>query len=202
MTLCLYASPVSGHCHRVELFLRLLGLPFRHERVMTADTKTPDYLAVNPFGQIPALQDDDVVLCDSNAILIYLALKYDLDRVWYPADPLIAGQVQRWLSLAAGEVRYGPALVRSIRLFGNPSDLAAAQKITQRFLGFMESHLANRTFLAHTHATIADLSCYAYVAHAPEGGVDLTPFPHIRAWLGRIEALPGFHPMQKSVPAV
>ncbi len=77
-------------------------------------------------------------------------------------------------------------------------DLAQARAIAQRLLGFMESHLASRTFLAAEHATIADLACYGYMAHAPEGGVSLDGYPALHAWLKRVEALPAFVPMPAS----
>ena len=199
-SITLYGTNLSGHCHRVELLLRMLNLPFRYETVSPADRNSPCFLALNPLAQIPVLTDGDLTLPDSNAILVYLALRYDGARIWYPADPVIAARIQRWLSVAAGEVRFGPAMARVIRVFSQPGDLAAAQQIAARVLPFMDAHLADRSFLAHEVPTIADLACYSYVAHAPEGGIPLEPYPHIRAWLGRIEALPGFTPMPRSEP--
>jgi len=202
MSITLYGNPLSGHVHRVEMFLAMLGLPYHVERTMASDTKTPEFLAINPYGQIPALRDGDRIVCDSNAIIVYLALRYDAGGPWYPQDPLIAAEVQRWLSFAAAEVRFGLAVARAIKLFGNPSDLAAAHKLGNRFLVFMDGHLAGRDFLAHSHATLADIACYSYVARSPEGGYDLTSFVHIQAWLRRIEALPRFLPMPETSPPV
>ena len=113
-------------------------------------------------------------------------------------NPVIAAHIQRWLSLAAGEVRFGPAMARAIRLRVRQGDLEAAQKIADRLLMFMDAHLADCRFLANDAATIADLACYSYVALAPEGGIALEPYRHIRAWLERIEALPAFTPMPRS----
>ncbi len=197
-SIALYGLHLSGHCHRVELLLRMLNLPFHYETVSRADFGSPRLLALNPLGQIPVLTDGDLVLPDSNAILVYLATRYDTARAWYPDDPVIAARIQRWLSLAAGEIRFGPAIARAICILSRPGDLAAAQKIAARVLPFMDAHLADRGFLAHDTATIADLACYSYVARAPEGGISLEPYPHIRAWLARIEALPGFTPMPAS----
>jgi glutathione S-transferase len=197
-SITLYGMNLSGHCHRVELLLRMLNLPFRYETVSPADRNSPRFLALNPLAQIPVLTDGDLVLPDSNAILVYLASRYDGARTWYPADPVIATRIQRWLSVAAGEVRFGPAMARVIRVFSRPGDLAAAQQIAARVLAFMDAHLADRSFLAHDTPTIADLACYSYIAHAPEGGISLEPHAHIRAWLTRIEALPGFTPMPRS----
>jgi len=197
-SITLYGLPLSGHCHRVELLLRMLKLPFHYEVISRSDLSSPAFLALNPLGQIPVLKDGDLILPDSNAILVYLATKYDDARVWYPVNPVIAAHIQRWLSLAAGEVRFGPAMARAIRLLVRPGDLEAAQKIADRLLIFMDAHLADRRFLAKDAATIADLACYSYIALAPEGGVSLEPYPHIRAWLERIEALPAFTPTPRS----
>jgi glutathione S-transferase len=200
-SITLYGLPISGHCHRVELMLRMLGLEFGYEVISRADFVSPNFLALNPLGQIPVLKDNELVLPDSNAILVYLATKYDAARVWLPADPVIAAHVQRWLSIAAGEIRFGPAMARAIRLLVRPGDIEAAQKLAERVLTFMEGHLAQRNFLAHEAVTIADLACYSYVAVAPEGGIPLAPYPNIRAWLERVEALPGFTPMPRSPQA-
>ena len=113
--------------------------------------------------------------------------------------------MQRWLSIAAGELFHGPATARSLVIWGVPpgADPVRAAAIAGRLLAFMDGHLATRRFLAAEHPTIADLACYAYTAHAPEGGVSLEPYPAVRAWLVRVEALPGFVPMARSpVPAV
>ena len=197
-SITLYGLPLSGHCHRVELLLRMLNLEFHYEVLSRLDVSSPAFLELNPLGQIPVLKDGDLVLPDFNAILVYLATQYDRARTWYPADPVTAAKIQRWLSLAAGEVRFGPATARAIRILSRPGDLGAAQKIAERLLIFMDAHLVERAFLAHDAATIADLACYAYVALAPEGGISLEPYPHIRAWLERIEALPAFTPMPRS----
>jgi glutathione S-transferase len=201
-SITLYGIPLSGHCHRVEMLLRFLGLPFRYEQTPPPALQSPAFLALNPLGQIPVLTDGDLVLADSNAILVYLARRYDRAGVWLSDDPVISAQIQRWLSIAAGEVKYGPAIARFICVFSAPGDLAAARKIADRLLPFMDNHLAGRAFLAHDAATIADLACYSYVTHAPEGGISLDPYPNVRAWLARVEALPGFAPMPRSpVPA-
>ena len=96
------------------------------------------------------------------------------------------------LSIAAGEIMYGPALARAIAQWQAPGEAARAALIAQRVLGFIESHLAGRRFLAADHATLADLACYGYLAHAPEGGNGLDAYPALRSWLKRVEALPDF----------
>ena len=201
----LHGTKLSGHAHRVELLLRMLGLPYAYRDAPAAVRETPAFLALNPLGQIPVLEDAGLVLADSNAILVYLAKRYDPDRHWLPKAPEAAAAVQRWLSIAAGELSFGLAAARAITLWNMrpDADPVRAKAIAGRLLAFMDGHLAApRAFLAAGHPTVADLACYGYVAHAPEGGIVLDPYPAVRAWLGRVEALPRFEPMPRSpVPA-
>jgi glutathione S-transferase len=175
--------------------LNALGLAYRFVAAPKDVRASPAFLALNPLGQIPVLQDGDLALADSNAILVYLARRYAPDSGWLPQEPVAAAHVQRWLSIAAGEVMHGPAIARMIALFDLPDDPVRAARIAGRVLAFMDGHLADRTFLAADHVTIADLACYSYVAHAPDGGVALEPYPAVRAWLSRVEAQPWFRPM-------
>ncbi len=191
----LHGMPLSGHTHRVALMLNALGLAYRFEDSPGPVRASPGFLALNPLGQIPVLRDGDLTLADSNAILVYLARRYAPDGPWLPLEPVAAAGVQRWLSIAAGEVMHGPATARMISLFGLPDDPARAARISARVLTFMDGHMQARTFLAADHVTIADLACYSYVAHAPDGGVSLEPYPAVRAWLARVEAQPWFQPM-------
>jgi len=92
-------------------------------------------------------------------------------------------------------VKYGPAAARFALQWGRADDAIPAGTIASRLLRFMEAHLKGRRFLAMEYATLADLACYAYLAHAPEGGISLAPFPQVRAWLARVKALPRFKPM-------
>jgi len=195
----LYRSALSGHAHRVQLFLSLLSLPFDMIDVdlRNGQNKRPEYLAMNPFGQVPVIDDDGVVLYDSNAILVYLARKYGDER-WMPADALGQAKVQQWLSLAAGPIFAGPCSARLATLFGAPVDLERAQASAHRLLATLETQFTARQFALGEHATIADVAAYTYIAHAPEGGIDLGPYRALRAWLARVEGLPGFVPMQRT----
>lgn len=195
----LYRHALSGHSHRVELFLSILNLNYQLIDVdlMNGEHKKEAFLKLNAFGQVPVIDDDGVIVSDSNAILVYLALKYD-DGSWLPHDPQGAAEVQSWLSVAAGSIAFGPAAARLITVFG--ADLNA-DEVTSRannLLTIIESELAAREFLAGDTATIADIAAYSYIAHAPEGNVSLQPYPSVRAWLQRIESLPGFVGMQKT----
>lgn len=194
-----YRFPLSGHSHKAELFLSLLGLPVEPIDVDLAggEQKTPAYLAMNCFGQVPVIQDGDVTVSDSNAILVYLASRYG-SETWLPRDPAGAAQVQRWLSVSAGQVAYGPCAARLVTVFKaafNPQEVIAR---AHALFVIMEKELAARPFLVGEHASLADVANYSYIAHAPEGNVSLDAYPAIRAWLARIEALPGFVPMPKT----
>jgi glutathione S-transferase len=197
-TIRLHGIPLSGHVHKVELFLRLLELPFDYVETPRDVWSTEAFGQLNPLRQIPVLEDGEVVLPDSNAILVYLALKHDPDGPWLPRDPVVAAQVQRWLSVSAGEIKYGPAAARIIKLMGRPGDLDAAQGIAHKLLEVMDRRLAEADWLVGDTITLADVACYPYLACAPDGGVDLSAYPAVEAWIARIEALPRVKPMPRA----
>ncbi|HGM5474460.1 TPA: glutathione S-transferase family protein [Serratia marcescens] len=194
-TITLYGTPLSGHVHRVALLLRMLALPYAWVEASADVRQSAAFRRLNPFGQIPVLQDGDLTLADSNAILVYLVKRYVPDSHWLPEQPAAAARVQAWLSKAAGEVRYGPAACRLIAQFAVPEDYQAARAVSDRFLPQMEQHLSERDYLATEHPTIADLACHSYVAVAAEGGISLSPYPAIRRWAARIAVLPGYFAM-------
>ncbi|WP_018410804.1 glutathione S-transferase family protein [Methyloversatilis thermotolerans] len=192
----LHGFKLSGHSHRAELFLELLGLPYTFRQVDLAggEQKSPAFLALNAFRQVPVIEDGDTVVADSTAILVYLAQRYAPGR-WMPQDAAGAAEVQRWLSAASGPVAFGPCAARLVTVFGadfNPDEVIAR---AHRLLAVMENGLAQREWLAAAVPTLADIAVYTYVAHAPEGNVSLDAYPRVRAWLARVEALPGFVPM-------
>ncbi|PMS15027.1 glutathione S-transferase [Trinickia dabaoshanensis] len=195
----LHAMRLSGHAHRAALFLSLLGLPFETIEVNLAagEQRHPAFLALSPFGQVPVIEDGETVVYDSTAILVYLAKRYG-DPSWLPEDPLGAARVQQWLSMASGPIAYGPCAARLVKVFGAQRDHDAAVAISTRLFEVIEPELAKTPFAAGAHPTIADIAAYTYIAHAPEGGISLAPYPNIRAWLARIEALPGFVAMPAS----
>ncbi len=193
----LYRFALSGHCHRVELLLSLLDLPFELIDVDLAggEQKAAPFLALNAFGQVPVLEDDGLTLADSNAILLYLAARYGASR-FLPASPALVAEQQRWFSVTAGPLASGPAAARAHLVFKSPADLPAAQARARALFRVMNAHLAARPFLVGTELGLADVSNYAYVAHAPEGGIPLDEYPNLRAWVARVEATPRFVPMK------
>jgi glutathione S-transferase len=162
--------------------------------------KQPEFLAMNRFGQVPVLEQGGFTLADSNAILVYLAERFDTAHRYWPKEAEGRAAVQRWLSVAAGQLKDGPCNARVVRVFGAPLDHALAVRKAHELLAVMEAELSERAFLVGDSATLADIALYTYTAHAPEGDVSLQEYPHVRAWLSRIEALPGFVPMQRSGP--
>lgn len=197
-TLTLYRHPLSGHSHRVELFLSLLDIPVEVVDVdlLSGEHKQPNFIAKNIFGQVPVLVDGETVIADSNAILVYLAKTYDQTSNWLPNTAPSSAEVQRFLSIAAGPTAYGPAAARLVTVFGADIDHQKAISTAQNLLTTLDKHLADRQWLATDKPTIADIANYTYIAHAPEGGVSLTPYPNVLAWLSQIEKLPGFVAMQ------
>ena len=195
----LYRHPLSGHAHRVELMLSLLKLPYELLFVDLAkgEHKSSEFLSINVFGQVPVIDDNGTLISDSNAILVYLAKQYGGDS-WQTPDPLAEARIQRWLSVAAGQLANGPAAARLITVFGAPFNAEEVIARAHMLLQVMDAELAGNRFLTGAQPTIADVANYTYIAHAPEGNVSLEPYPNVRAWLECIEALPGFVPMQRT----
>lgn len=200
MTVKLYRNPKSGHCHRVELMLAFLGVPYETIDLDMANGahKAADYLSISPFGLVPAIDDGGYTLADSNAILVYLVQTYAKGSDWMPAAPKEAAEVQRWLTVAADNIYAGPCAARLVKVFGTSHDHAAAVAKAHGLLAVMDAHLDGRNWLATDTITIADVAGYSYIAHAPEGGVDLAAYPNVRDWLARIEAHPKFVGMATS----
>jgi glutathione S-transferase len=195
----LYYHPLSGHSHRARLFLSLIGVAHDLVEVDLAAGahKAPAFLKLNRFGQVPVLDDDGTIVSDSNAILVYLAKKYGkID--WLPELPAAAAAVQHWLSVAAGQVAFGPAAARLITVFGAKFNAEEVIGRAHAILKLIDDALTGRHWIAASNPTIADVALYSYIARAPEGNVDLSTYHNVNAWLGRIEALPGFVPFQKS----
>ncbi len=195
----LYGNPLSGHTHRVQLLLSLLNLPFDFIEIdlKEKEQKSPEHLARHPFGQVPVLEDGETSLWDSNAILVYLASKYDPKLQWFPSDALKAAQVQQWFCVAAGALTNGPAVARRVKLMNLPLNIEKEIEIAEKLFRVLDSQLEGKAFLVEGTPTLADISMYSYVAHADEGGIDMTPYRHIADWLKRIENLHGFIPMKR-----
>ena len=191
----LYYSAISGNSHKVRILLALLKIP--HEKVALdlgkREHKAPWFLRINPRGEVPALEDDSVVLWDTAACLVYIARKYGGES-WLPGSPAAMGEVMQWLALAASELQFGLQYARRGVTQGRwtAGTLEQGQAIGRVALAAMEQRLQKNDWLALDHPTIADVTCFPYAETAPEAKVPLDPYPHIIAWLARCKALPGW----------
>ncbi|MDF5722814.1 MAG: glutathione S-transferase [Rhizonema sp. PD37] len=190
----LYGTEISGNSYKAKLLLCLLGMDYEWVDInpRKGENKSPEFLAINPLGQIPVLVDDTMVLPDAQAILVYLARRYGGDT-WFPLDAEPMSRVVRWLSTSAGEIRQGPEFARRYHKFGATGvNLDWINQKSEFILTQVDQHLANREWLELNRPTIADIAAFPYIALAPEGKISLDNYSNILAWIERIKKLPGF----------
>ena len=197
MTMKLYDGALSGNAYKIRLFLSLLGL--EHELVpvdlRSGENRTAGYLEKNPRGQIPVLEDGDVTIWDSQAILVYLARRYAAED-WLPLQAGPMARVMQWLAVAENELLFGLARARAVKKFGRDFDLDACQQYGIAGLRVLDGHLQKRDWLAGERPTVADVACFPYVALAPEGDISLDEYTALPGWIDRIRSLPGFVGME------
>ena len=191
----LYDLEGSGNCYKVRLFASLANIDLDIVPVdfLNGAHKKPPLSDLNPLGELPILEDKKIVVRDSQAILVYLAGAYG-GLAWWPAHPQGQAEIVQWLSFAANEVQHSVNVARLVQKFGYALDKEAALEKSPAVLSLLDQHLASNEWLAIGRPTIADCAVYPYVALAPEGSVDLTPYTHIARWMKRIEGLPGYLP--------
>ena len=193
----LYGHPLSGNVYKAKLLMSFLGIDYENIDIALekGEHQQPDFLALNPFAQVPVLQDGDVVLADAQAILVYLARQYggaEADK-WLPLEELPMAQVLRWISTPAGEVRQGPEFARLYHLFKvSTIDIEQTSKKATFILQQLEQHLTQRDWLACDRLTIADVAVFPYVALSRDGQVPLEVYPWVMNWIERIKQQPGF----------
>lgn len=190
----LYGHELSGNVYKVRLFLELLGAEYEFVQIdlMKGEHKQPAYLAINPFGQVPALVDDGETVLDAQAILVYLAQKYG-GETWLPTDAISLSKIVRWLSTTAGEVRQGVENARLYHLFGAKTiNFERAAEKSHLILQQLDNHLADHDWLEFGRITIADIAVFPYVALAPDGQISLDAYPNVLAWIERIKHQPNF----------
>jgi glutathione S-transferase len=191
----LYDHPRSGNCHKVRLLLSMLGLSYQSVFVdVLADVNHQSWFdQINPIQQIPVLVDDGFTIQDSQAILVYLAKRYD--GRWFSDDPREAGQIVEWLSFAAKEVANGLQASRLFYIADESIDIEAAHSEGRRVLTILDQRLTDRRWLCLDRPTIADVACFPYVGLAREGKLPLDEHKEVMAWIERIVGLDGYVPM-------
>ncbi|MBP6851723.1 MAG: glutathione S-transferase family protein [Rhodoferax sp.] len=196
----LYDYELSGNCYKVRLLLHWLGLTCTRIPVDfhpgRAHRSAEFIHHVNPRGQLPVLEDGDLRLPDAQAILVYLASRYDPQRRWYPDDAATRGRITLWLA-TADEITRTVATARLHLAFGAPADLAQCQRGGRAVLRLLddqlaENHYHGQAWLAAPHPTVADIACFPYAALAGEAGIDLIEFPALQAWTSALRHQPGF----------
>jgi glutathione S-transferase len=197
----LYDYDLSGNCYKVRLLLALLGIDYHRHPIdfyPGREHKSPWFLALNPLGQLPVLEDDGLLLRDAQAILVYLASRYDGSALWYPkGDPARLGLLSAWLAFADAIT----ATASAARLhdgFFYDLDIGQCRSGAHRLFRILDEHLwfsergAQGWLVPGAHPTIADLAVFPYVQLSEEGGIARRDYPAIRRWLDRVKRLPGF----------
>ena len=201
----LYSYEESGNSYKVRLLLSFLNIS--HDLVeidlMEDQQHQPDYLAVNPRGEVPALVEGDLVLRDSSAILVYLA-NSNGGKPWWSEEAAEQAAITEWLAFAASWVQYGVFTARAVVSFGIsanglPHDFQesvdAAKLRGEKSLEILDLALRSNEWLACGRPTIADIAVFPYVALAPMGNISLRPYPNVVSWIERFKTLPGFKPI-------
>lgn len=197
--LLLHDFELDEGCYKVRLALGALGLDYAKSTVNmipAAEQTRPPLLLLNPLGTLPILIDGTLVLRDAEAVLPYLALRYDRDRTWLPDDPARFGQVMTWLVFAARDL---DAAVRARRhaMFDAPVDGPAAQQSARRAFRAMDDHMTARGFagagwFVDGGPTLADIALFPSFALSRDFGIDHDAYPALRRWARRVRTVPGF----------
>lgn len=206
----LYDYELSGNCYKLRLFMSILGLEYRKvpvEFFPGQEHKGDAFLAINPLGQLPVLDDGGFVLRDAQAILSYLAARYDSSGHWYPvADPRRLGETNMWLAFAdsitgtASAARLHDLLRYDIDVEKARAGAHALFRVLDERLWFSEREDAG-WICSGAHPTVADIACFPYIALSDEGGISLMDYPAVRRWIDRLKRLPGFIVMAGIFPA-
>ncbi|WP_068545569.1 glutathione S-transferase family protein [Thalassotalea crassostreae] len=191
-----YGDINSGNCYKVKLLLTLLGIEhqWQHVDIIAGETKSDNFLSINPSGKIPVVVfDDGKTLTESNAILSYFAK----DTEYLPNDRFLNAKVYQWMFFEQYSHEPFVAVARFIkRYLGLPDDRKAQYESLQeggnKALQTIEIQLENNQYLVTEQLTIADIALYAYTHVADEGGFDLNNYPNTQAWCKRISETDGY----------
>ena len=196
----LYYDPITVNCRKVIAGLDMIGADYAEQRLdfFAGDHKQSSYTDINPNAQLPALVDDDLVLWESNAILVYASEKLG-NKTAYPADPKVRGDITRWLLWESG-TWFGSCYVYLVEnvvkpLLDDKPDNSILMAHEPAFFGhasILESALDGREWLSDKHATIADIAVAAPMHLHAVQKLPLDNYPNIRSWMTRVEALPSW----------
>jgi glutathione S-transferase len=202
----LYSHPLSLNCYKVRLLLSFLGQEYDYENVDLVNDhhKSDEFLSLHPLGQVPVLVDGDFSIWDSQAILVYLARKFE-NETWLPLTPETSAQITSWLSFAAKELAIGLAAARVHHLLGGQGinfvtrldiDIDRATAQAEKSLEVLNHYLSSHQWLAGDAPTIADIACFPAIEFAHEGKVSVSAYPQVQAWVDRVNQLPGYISMR------
>jgi glutathione S-transferase len=197
----LYDYELSGNCYKVRLLLALLEVSYSRHPIdfyPGREHKSQWFLALNPLGQLPVLKDEEYVLRDAQAILVYLASRYDASGLWYPrSDPALLGTLTAWLMFAEAITGTASAARLHDGMFYE-FDIEQCRAGAHRLFRILDEHLwfsergAAGWVCEAEHPTIADVAIFPYVQLSEEGGISRRDYPAIRRWSDRVKSLPGF----------
>lgn len=206
----LYDYELSGNCYKLRLLMSMLGVKYEAVPVdfyPGREHKSDWFLEINPLGQLPVIEDEGLVLRDAQAILVYLAARYDQSKEWYPVDdPKLLGEIGQWLAFADGITSTSSAARLHDGLFYD-FDIDAARAGAHRLFRILDEHLwfgeqAGREWVCSApHPTIADIACFPYIMLSEEGGIPRQDYPAIRRWCDRFRRIDGFVVMSGVFPA-
>jgi len=198
----LYDFELSGNCYKIRMFLNILGVEYERHPIdffPGNEHKSAAFLAINPLGQLPVLDHGGFQLRDAQAILSYLAAKYDSGGTWYPAsDPERLGEVNQWMAFGDMITVTSSAARLHDGLSYRQIDVEAARNGAHRLFRILDEHLwfaehEGRTWICQgDEPTIADIACFPYIMLSLEGGISLQDYPAIRRWTDRVKRIPGF----------
>jgi glutathione S-transferase len=206
----LYDYELSGNCYKLRLLMSFLDIKYETVRIdfyPGREHKSDWFLRLNPLGQIPVIEDEGLVLRDAQAILVYLAARYDPSATWYPrADPALLGEIGQWLAFADGITATASAARLHDGLFYD-LNIDAARAGAHRLFRILDEHLwfgeqEGRDWICPaSHPTVADVACFPYVMLSEEGGIARRDYPAIRRWCDRFKRIRGFIVMSGIFPA-
>ncbi len=206
----LYDYELSGNCYKLRMLMSMLDVDYQTVPIdfyPGREHKSDWFVRINPLGQLPVLDDDGLVLRDAQAILVYLAAKYDRSGKWYPTDDAaLLGQIGQWMSFADGITSTASAARLHDGLFYD-FDIDACRAGAHRLFRILDEHLwfaerqGHRWICPADHPTVADLACFPYIALSEEGGISRQDYPAIRRWMDRVKRIPGFIVMSGVFPA-